>query len=128
MMELLNNSRNLVDQANRATKHAQEVAAEALTAASEADDQHDHLRELVIKLQRSCKRSHSRCSSVESPTGPDPAMDQHANSVDEGHQLYNADPPEDIPAHENREPFSSSTVTPAWLSVILVSQFTLCTT
>jgi hypothetical protein len=60
MMELLMNNRDSADQANWVNKCIQKAAAETLTATHEASDQNDHLRELVIKLQRSHKRSHSR--------------------------------------------------------------------
>jgi hypothetical protein len=86
------------------------------TAAHEASNQNDCLKELVIKLQRPHKRFHSRYSSAETPTGPDLEMYQLANSVDESYQLPNTDHPKDALACENREPVSSSTVTPAWIS------------
>jgi hypothetical protein len=57
------------------TKHAQAAAVEALEASKEANDQHDCLRELVIKLQRSHKRTHSQLSLAESQAVPDLVMD-----------------------------------------------------
>jgi hypothetical protein len=76
MLELLNGSGDLADRADEATKCAQATAVEALEASKEANDQHNHLRELVIKLQRSHERTPSQRSSVESQAVPDPATDQ----------------------------------------------------
>jgi hypothetical protein len=89
------------------TKCAQDAAAKALEAANKVNIQHDYLRELIIKLQRSCKRSHSRYSSAESLAVPDLVTD---------HQLLNADCLENTPAHENGEPIGSSVVTPSWIA------------
>jgi uncharacterized coiled-coil DUF342 family protein len=76
MLELLNSSGDLADRADHVTKHAQAAAAEALEASKEANNWHNHLRELVIKLQRSHERTWSRHSSAESQAVPDLAMDQ----------------------------------------------------
>jgi hypothetical protein len=48
---MLNGSGDLADRADRVTKCAQAAAAEALEASKEANDWHNHLRGLVIKLQ-----------------------------------------------------------------------------
>jgi hypothetical protein len=76
MLELLNGSGDFADRADQATKRAQAAAAEALEASKEANNWHNHLRELVIKLQRSHERTQSQCSSAESQAVPDLAMDQ----------------------------------------------------
>jgi hypothetical protein len=76
MLELLNSSGDSADRADQATKHAQAAAAEALEASKEANNRHNCLRELVIKLQRSHERTRSRHSLAESQAVPDPAMDQ----------------------------------------------------
>jgi hypothetical protein len=110
MLELLNGSGDSADRANRATKHTQAAAAEALEASKEANNQHDHLRELVIKLQRSCERTHSQRSSAESKAVPDPVMDQQANSVDEGHSLSDTNHQERAQDGETDEP------TAAWIA------------
>jgi hypothetical protein len=73
MLELLNGSGDFADRADQVTKHA---AEEALEASKKANNRHNRLRELVIKLQRSHERSWSQCSLAESQAVPDPAMDQ----------------------------------------------------
>jgi 7-keto-8-aminopelargonate synthetase-like enzyme len=89
------------------TKHTQAAAAEALEASKEANNQHNHLRELVIKLQRSHKRTHSQCSSAKSQAVPDPVMDQQANSADEGHPPLDTNCQERAQDGETDEPVSS---------------------
>jgi hypothetical protein len=64
------------------------------------NDQHNHLRELIIKLQR----SYYGHSLAESQAVPDLVMNHQANSVDKNLQPPNADCPEDNPACENGEP------------------------
>jgi hypothetical protein len=76
MLELLNGSGDLADRADQMTKRTQAAVAEALEASKEANDRHNRLRELVIKLQRSHERTQSWCSSAESQAVLDPAMDQ----------------------------------------------------
>jgi hypothetical protein len=98
------------------TKHAQAAAAEALEATKEANDQHNNLRELVIKLQRSHERTRSWRSSAESQAVPDLAMDQQANSVNEGHSPLDTNHQERAQDGEANEPVSSSAVTPAWIA------------
>jgi hypothetical protein len=78
MLELLNSSGDLADRADQA------AVAEALEASKEANNWHNRLRELVIKLLRSHERTRSRCSSVESQAVLDPVTDQRANSAEEG--------------------------------------------
>jgi 7-keto-8-aminopelargonate synthetase-like enzyme len=96
------------------TKHAQAAAVEALEASKEANDQHNCLREPVVKLQRSHKRTHSGCSSAESQAVPDLVMDQQANLADKDHSLLNMNYMKRALAHKNDEPLGTSSVTPAW--------------
>jgi hypothetical protein len=88
-------------------------SCEALEASKEANNQHNHLRELVIKLQRSYERTRSRHSSAESQAVPDPATDQQADSMDEGHSPLDTNHWERALDGEANEPVSSSEVTPA---------------
>jgi hypothetical protein len=96
------------------TKHTQAAAMEALEASKEANDWHDHLRELVVKLQRSRKRTHSRYSLDKSQAVPDPVTDQQADLADEVHPLLNMNHMERAQERENDEPLGTSLVTPAW--------------
>jgi hypothetical protein len=116
MLELLDGSGDSADQADRATKRAQAVAAEALEASKEANDQHNWLRELVIKLQRSHERAQSWCSLAESQAEPDLVMDQQANSVDEGHSPSDMNHWKRAPDGKANEPVGSSAVMPAWIA------------
>jgi hypothetical protein len=116
MLELLNGSGDLADQANQVTKRTQAAAAEALEASKETNDQHNCLRELVIKLQRSHERTCSWHSSAESQAVPDPAMDQQADSTDEGHSLPDMNHWERALNGKANEPVGSSVVTPAWIA------------
>jgi hypothetical protein len=99
------------------TKHAQAAAAEALEASKEANDRHNCLRELVIKLQRSHERTCSQRSLAESQAVPDPAMeDQQSNSMDEGHSLSDTNHRERVQDGKTNEPVSSSVVMLAWIA------------
>jgi hypothetical protein len=93
MLELLNGSGDLADRADQVTKCAQAAAAEALEASKEANN-----------------------SSVESQAVPDLAMDQRANSVEEGHSLPDTNHQKRAPDGEANEPVGSSAVTPAWIA------------
>jgi hypothetical protein len=97
-------------------KCAQAAAAAALEASKEANDWHNHLRELVIKLQRSRERTHSQHSSAESQAVPDLVMDQQANSADEGHPLSDTNHQERAQDGDTNEPIGLSVVTLAWIA------------
>jgi hypothetical protein len=114
MMELLNGSGASAERADRATKRALAAAAEAQEASKEAMNQHDSLRELVVKLQISRRRARSRLSIAESPAIPDLVMDQPVNSVDEAHPPLNTSRRETAPIRERDEPIGSPAAKPDW--------------
>jgi hypothetical protein len=116
MLELLNGSGDSADRADQVTKHAQAAAAEALEASKEANDQHDCLRELVIKLQRSHERTHSQHSFAESQAVQDLVTDQQADLVNEGHSLLDTSHQERAHDGETDEPVGLSVVMPAWIA------------
>jgi hypothetical protein len=116
MLELLNGSGDLADQANQVTKHAQAVTAEALEASKEVNNWHNHLRELVIKLQRSHERTRSRRSSAESQAIPDLATDQRADSAEEGQSQPDMNHQKRALDGEANEPVGSLAVTPTWIT------------
>jgi hypothetical protein len=116
MLELLNGSGDLADRADQVTKHTQAAAAEALEASKEANDWHNRLRELVIKLQRSHERTQSQRSSAESQAVPDPAMDQRADSAEEGQSQLDTNNWKRALDGKANEPVGSSAVTPAGIA------------
>jgi hypothetical protein len=116
MLELIDGSGDSADRADQATKCAQAAAAETLEASKEANDRHNRLRELFIKLQRSHERTRSWHNTAESQAVLDPATDQQADSADEGHSLSDMNHWERAPDGEANEPVSSSAVMPAWIA------------